>query len=188
MVHTVTGWSDHTQAGTEPERTTAVTEAFSCCSAIVPTLQAGGQGMPAALCQVNMLSRTAHATGPKQHRPSTVTSSSKLQSTVVTAAAAAALLLQASLPPVVYAVNIPEATQHSWQPCPNGQQCVSTNSFMQPAQYLPAWNYEPDSIQTALRWVVSLFQGWVIFSGVKHGCPCCSSHEGCFSTSHSRAA
>jgi hypothetical protein len=60
-------------------------------------------------------------------------------------AAAASLVIHGSLAPCA------QAAEHSWQPCPNGQQCVSTNSFMQPAQYLPAWLYQPDTQQTALR-------------------------------------
>lgn len=93
---------------------------------------------------------TQVATRPRVgvHSPKTVTHTiSMLHSTlaVQAVAAAASFLIQGSLAPCA------QATEHSWQPCPNGQQCVSTNSFMQPAQYLPAWLYQPDTQQTALR-------------------------------------
>lgn len=77
-----------------------------------------------------------HKSSPVSHGSSTA------------AAAAAALLLLHTSPA---AVALEATVDHSWQPCPNGKQCVSTNSFMQPAQYLPPWIYQPDTQQTALR-------------------------------------
>ncbi|KAF6259537.1 hypothetical protein COO60DRAFT_1513053 [Scenedesmus sp. NREL 46B-D3] len=39
----------------------------------------------------------------------------------------------------------------SWAACRPSTSCVSTNSFMSPAQYLPPWSFAPTQQETAFR-------------------------------------
>lgn len=69
------------------------------------------------------------------------------------ASAAAAALAAAALAAVALLAGPGPAVAggHSWPPCSAGSACVSSNSFLQPAQYLPPWSFVPDTQQTALR-------------------------------------
>jgi len=40
---------------------------------------------------------------------------------------------------------------HSWGPCAPGSPCVSSNSFMQPAQYLPPWLHQAGTQEAAFK-------------------------------------
>eukprot|EP00878_Enallax_costatus_P014103 GHUV01014752.1.p1 GENE.GHUV01014752.1~~GHUV01014752.1.p1 ORF type:complete len:140 (+),score=20.74 GHUV01014752.1:110-529(+) len=55
--------------------------------------------------------------------------------------------------------------QRPWLPCKPKTSCVSTNSIMSPAQYMPPWSFAPDSKQAAFgsampqSWTLTLMQG-----------------------------